>query len=101
MATQQQKDDLINIILELKGICDSKINGENGSIYIYISAKLTSFIITIDSYDPSIFSNQVIIDLMFWANQALNALKTPAEEDDLAALNIIVGKLAYQFPVIK
>lgn len=35
MATQQQKDDLINIILELKGICDSKINGENGSIYIY------------------------------------------------------------------
>ncbi|AFI89743.1 MULTISPECIES: hypothetical protein [Pectobacterium] len=101
MATQQQKDDLINIILKLKKLCDSKIDGENGSVYAYISIKLTSFVMTMDSYDFSIFSDQVIIELMFWANQSINALKTPTEEDDLAVLNTTVGKLADQFPVIK
>ncbi|UTN96521.1 hypothetical protein [Serratia plymuthica] len=98
MATQEQKDELINALHTLKNECDNKISSPIGNILVYISLKLSVFIGRIDKIDCSILSYAVISDLVYWADSAIVALQSASLSDDIPALNIIIGKLYYQFP---
>ena len=98
MATQQQKNELINVLIELKKECDGRNDGPNGQVFVYISLKISNFIFIIDKFDSSVLSETVISDLIYWTNNAINAMQAVSPDDDIPALNIIIGKLSFQFP---
>lgn len=98
MATSEQKQKLIDALLSLKNECDDWDLGPNRQPYDYTSLKLTYYIGRVDQINESVLSSMVITDLIHWTNMAIEALKTPPATDDIPALNIIIGKLAFQFP---
>ncbi|MDP8822084.1 hypothetical protein [Serratia marcescens] len=98
MATKEQKDELVNALHILKKECDNMIPPPNGNVFVYISLKLSAFIGKVYSIDPSILSPLVISDLLYWTEGAIEALQSSNTSDDIPALNIVVGKLYYQFP---
>jgi hypothetical protein len=98
MATDEQKQELVDALRSLKKECDDWDMGPNRQPYDYTSLKLTNYIGRVDQIHASVLSSMVVSDLLHWTYMAIEALKTPPTTDDIPALNIIIGKLAFQFP---
>ncbi|MFT4274080.1 MAG: hypothetical protein QM578_24015 [Pantoea sp.] len=98
MSTDNEKNDLIESLSKLKAECDQKVVGGDGSTFANFSFKLGVFIAKIEGLDASILSYAVVGDLEYWISAAIKALATSDLSDDTPALNIVIGKLYYQFP---
>lgn len=98
MATSEHKTELLNALLKLKEECDDWDWGPDRKTFDYTSLKLTYYIGRIDQLDASVLSPMVMADLLHWTYAAIDALKPPPAYDDIPALNVIIGKLAFQFP---
>jgi hypothetical protein len=98
MATSEQTQELLDALRTLKKECDNWDMDPKRQPYDYTSLKLTYYISRVDQIDASVLSSMVVTDLLHWIYVAIDALKTPLVTDDIPALNIIIGKLAFQFP---